>query len=415
MRLLKNREVKVIIITITLSFFIFSVISIGIINRWFNNMSSLYAKQNIALTGELLKIDPTLEEIIVPIITKDNNQGNYDLGKSVLQEYGYNENIIASKNTIINSYYKNFKQMWIVFVAILWIILLIVIVLVVKPIFLKLRVLEKISDDIVEGKKDFNKLRFSEGDFATFYNKFINMGERLDNAVTELKEEKINLKDIINDISHQLKTPLAALITYNDILKNHESMDSETKTKFITLTSEQLDRMEWLVTTLLKYARIESNAVTYKKRIVPLKETIEYCIEPLIVYAEEKNQSITFNYNGEGKYFHDDKWIGEAISNIIKNAIEHTGNCGCIEVYLDETPLSVSIEIRDNGEGIEKSEFKNIFKRFYKGKNSINPKSIGIGLSLSRKIVEAHGGSINVESKLGVGTTFHITFLKVVV
>ena len=96
----------------------------------------------------------------------------------------------------------------------------------------------------------------------------------------------------------------------------------------------------------------------------------------------------------------------------MKNAIEHTNNNGEIKINLDETPLSLTITISDNGEGIEKSELKNIFKRFYKGKNSINPKSIGIGLSLSKKIIEANGGSITVESELGNGTIFSIIFLK---
>ena len=125
------------------------------------------------------------------------------------------------------------------------------------------------------------ELKFEEGDFYVFYNKFNHMGERLENAVKALQAEKINLKDIINDISHQLKTPLSALISYNDILKNHENMDMETKSKFIDTTSEQLDRMNWLITTLLKYARIESNAVSYNKEMIPLSESIRYCYKSI--------------------------------------------------------------------------------------------------------------------------------------
>ena len=102
----------------------------------------------------------------------------------------------------------------------------------------------------------------------------------------------------------------------------------------------------------------------------------------------------------------------EAISNIIKNAIEHTENNGIIDIKLEETPLSIGISIKDNGEGIRKDELRKIFNRFYKGENSLNPTSIGIGLSLSRKIIEAHNGTITVESQLNKGTTFYITFLK---
>ena len=227
---------------------------------------------------------------------------------------------------------------------------------------------------MVEGNFNSNELKFEEGDFYVFYNKFTHMGERLESALKDLQDEKINLKDIINDISHQLKTPLSALIAYNDILKNHENMDVETKSKFIEMTSEQLDRMDWLITTLLKYARIESNAVSYNKEMIPLSESIRYAIAPLKLSADNKNQNIELDINSEGYYFHDKKWIAESLSNIIKNAIEHTDINGKIKITLEETPMSISITISDNGEGIEKTELKNIFKRFYKGKNSINPK-----------------------------------------
>ena len=136
-------------------------------------------------------------------------------------------------------------------------------------------------------------------------------------------------------------------------------------------------------------------------------------MQPLKVQADEKKQNLILDFKGDGLYSHDEKWIGEAFSNIIKNSIEHTALGGNIKVCLEETPLSVTVTISDNGEGIEKKDLKNIFKRFYKGKNSLNPKSIGIGLSLSKKIIEAHNGSIVAESEVLVGTTFYITFLKV--
>ena len=149
--------------------------------------------------------------------------------------------------------------------------------------------------------------------------------------------------------------------------------------------------------------------------MIPLSESIKYAVAPLKVSANDKNQSIELALNSEGYYFHDKKWIAEGLSNIIKNAIEHTSIDGEIKIILEETPMSISITIGDNGEGIDECELKNIFKRLYKGKNSINPKSVGIGLSLSKKIIEAHGGSINVKSKLEKGTIFNIIFLKVIV
>ena len=413
MNLLKNREIKNIIILSVISFIIFTLISMMFLTNWFNNISSRYGKQNIALVGAILEQNPELEENIIPIITKGEYSKYYDYGKLVIDKYYYNDNILPYKNAIIKNEYNNFKKIWIGFVGVIWAILLILFIYIIKPIFKNLNTLGQIADNMVEGKFNNKQLALNEGELSVFYNKFIDMGERLEGALNDLKAEKVNLKNIINDISHQLKTPLSALITYNDILKNHNKMDSETRTKFIDSTSDQLDRMDWLITTLLKYARIESNAINYNKSLHSLKDTINYCMQPLKVKADKMKQNIILDFKGEGLYFHDEKWIGEAFSNIIKNSIEHTALGGNIKVCLEETPLSVTVTISDNGEGIEKKDLKNIFKRFYKGKNSLNPKSIGIGLSLSKKIIEAHNGSIVAESEVLVGTTFYITFLKV--
>lgn len=415
MRLLKNKEVKLIIITSLITFLVFLTAFIFITYNWFNDINKKYIDQNTALVGVIIENNPEIEEEIVPIITKGNINEYYELGNNILDKYYYNENLNPIKNPILKDSYSNLKLTIILLWILFFIVAMILILKIISPIFNNIKKLGERADEMVEGNFNSTELKFEEGDFYVFYNKFIHMGERLENALKDLKDEKINLKDIINDISHQLKTPLSALIAYNDILKNHENMDIETKSKFIEMTSEQLDRMDWLITTLLKYARIESNAVSYNKEMIPISESIRYAIEPLKVSANNKKQRIELDFNSEGYYFHDKKWIAESLSNIIKNAIEHTDINGKIKITLEETPMSISITISDNGEGIEKSELKNIFKRFYKGKNSINPKSIGIGLSLSKKIIEAHGGSITAESELGKGTIFNIILLKVIV
>ncbi len=415
MRLFKNKEAKLIVITSFITFLVFLVVFIFVTYSWFNDINKKYINQNIALVAAIIDNNPELDEEIVPIITKGNINKYYSSENNILDKYYYNENLNSIKNPILKDSYSNFKLTIILLWGVFFLVVIVLIFKIISPIFNNIKKLGERADEMVEGNFNSNELKFEEGDFYVFYNKFTHMGERLESALKDLQDEKINLKDIINDISHQLKTPLSALIAYNDILKNHENMDVETKSKFIEMTSEQLDRMDWLITTLLKYARIESNAVSYNKEMIPLSESIRYAIAPLKLSADNKNQNIELDINSEGYYFHDKKWIAESLSNIIKNAIEHTDINGKIKITLEETPMSISITISDNGEGIEKTELKNIFKRFYKGKNSINPKSIGIGLSLSKKIIEAHGGSITAESDLGKGTSFNIIFLKVII
>ena len=413
--LFRNREIKNIIIISIILTIVFYFASSLIIDYSLDQISSNYAEENIQLAGAILEKHPELENEVVEIIAKGGKEENYSLGLAVMDKYSYNEELPAYKNHLVKATRENIDKIWILMWISFTILLTVLMVIIVKPIFDKIKNLSIMADNMVEGKFNDKLLKFKEGDLYIFYDKFTTMGERLETAVNNIQQEKIALKDIISDISHQLKTPLAALISYNDIMHNHKQMPDSDKDMFISLSSEQLDRMQWLITTLLKYARIESNVVKYNKDATSLSNTISESISPLKLMAEEKDIDIKLDFKSAGNYEHDTKWLGEAISNIVKNAIEHTAEGGEIQIKLDETPLSVGIEIRDNGEGIEKDQLKKIFNRFYKGENSLNPKSIGIGLSLSKKIIEAHQGNISVESEVGKGTAFYISFFKTIV
>lgn len=414
-KLLRNKEAKNLIlacsITFILSFLLFSLF----INKGIKESNNEYIKQNISLVGAIVKENPELEEVIVPIISKGNLEDNYEKGLEVMDKYYYGENVSVDKNVIMKYINQNYKNYWIVGWICFYGILIGIILKLISPIYKNIRDIGNRADNIVEEKFEITKVDLREGEFYILNSKFNDMGERLQRALEDLKNEKLSLKDIINDISHQLKTPLAALITYNEILQNYQVMSKDDVNMFINLSSKQLDRMEWLIITLLKYAKLESGIVEYNKEMLSLEGTLKESILPLRVIIEEKKQELVFNCESEGLYIHDRKWVAEALSNIIKNAVEHTDENGKIEIGICETAISIDIYIKDNGKGMEKEELKNIFKRFYKGESSLNPTNIGIGLSLSKKIIESNGGDIRVESTPCVGTTFHIIFLKTIV
>ncbi len=368
--------------------------------------------QSYSIIGTVAKEDTQLAKSLVPIIT-DNKISQVELGNEILTKYSYNNYLSYTDNPLIPSVsYLSFLKLLLLTTATILIIVF-GFLKIINPLYKEIKYLTFRSENIVENKiinkdRDF---KYS-GSLDKFSLKFSIMEERIINNINLLHEEKINLKNIINDISHQLKTPLMALSMYNDILKDYKNMENEDVDNFINLSNEQLDRMQWLVKTLLKYARLESNVVEYKKENYLLNDTIKESISPLKVKASEKNQIVSFRYNKDVMFYHDKKWLAEAISNIIKNAIEHTQKYGNIDILLEETPITIRISIADNGEGIEKSQLKKIFKRFHKGENAINPTSIGIGLCLSKSIVKAHDGDITVDSEVGVGSTFYITFIK---
>lgn len=398
-----------------LSVFIIQGIIFGVI--YFNSILAInkdVITQNSSIIGELYLKDKELALEIIPIIT-GKNLNNVEIGEKILSDYSYNTALKYNNNPVIGNVTQSTVLLFEILILVTFLILIIGSFIIMNPLYNEIKYLTHRAESIVENKIIHNDKQYSyRGSLEKFILKFNLMEDRIKNSIGLLQEEKINLKNIINDISHQLKTPLTALSMYNDIISDHREMNNEDLDNFINLSKDQLERMEWLVKTLLKYARLESNVVEYNKEMFSIKNTIEESINPLKVKAKNKNQSLILKCEKDIEYYHDRKWVSEAISNIVKNAIEHTENNGKIEINLYETPITITISIKDNGEGIEKEELKKIFNRFYKGETSINPTSIGIGLCLSKSIIKAHNGDITVESYLGKGSTFYITFLKTV-
>ena len=201
------------------------------------------------------------------------------------------------------------------------------------------------------------------------------------------------------------------MIVYNDILLERELPKDKMATILLS-NQEQLNRMRWLIQSILKLARLDANAITFDKENFCINETIQNSIDALEVNLDKKNIKLSFKDNGEIFFVHDTLWLEEAFTNIIKNSIEHTSEFGDITIELIENPIYIRVEIIDNGEGIREEDLPNIFKRFYKTKTSRKRDSIGIGLALAKSIIEAHGGIIEVQSKLDEGTRFTITFLN---
>lgn len=401
------------ILVASILFLIFGVFLIFVFNSALKEINNAYIKQNISIIGTLSKSKSFDENKIIATITK-GNYSDYIIGKDILEKYSYKEGLDLSLNPIMNDIEKNlYRNIIIVWITLSLILLFLIYLRDRRNLILSTELINR-ANRIIEGKfSENNNYKLKDGTFETLYESFSLMEDRIKRDISDLKKEKINLKNIINDISHQLKTPLTALMSYNYILKDYKNMSNYDIESFIELSAGQLERMDWLTITLLKYARLEGDVVDYKMDDISILDTISEAIAPLKIKAEEKNQNISVNYeNGSFILRHDRKWLSEALSNIIKNGIEHTDNGGKIEILIRESPIYLEVEIKDNGEGIEEDKLKKIFERFYKNSSEKKPKSIGIGLALSKSIIEKHNGSIKVKSKLGEGTSFIITFIK---
>ena len=223
-------------------------------------------------------------------------------------------------------------------------------------------------------------------------------------------KEKEALKNSVEDISHQLKTPLTSIRILLDSLEN-ERMDPQLKKEFLRDIDKQTENMQSLIITLLKLARFDVGVVKMKKEPINLNDLLENVKDNLAILLDLKNQEIVINGKKDifliGDYF----WLLEAFTNIAKNGLEHSDENTKLLIKYDSNPLMTKIVIQDGGAGISLEDQKHIFERFYKSKNA-NHNGFGIGLSLAKTIIEQNNGYIKCRSEVGKGTTFEIKILK---
>lgn len=217
------------------------------------------------------------------------------------------------------------------------------------------------------------------------------------------------LRRTISDISHQLKTPIAALNIYNGILQQ-ETADAATVREFTSLSEQELDRIESLVQSLLKMARLDAGAITLERSPENVFDLLEHIKRQYSFRAEQEGKEIVLEGDEQTVFSCDRTWLAEAIGNLVKNALDHTAQGDRILVLWQQSPCLTQITVEDTGSGIHSEDLYHIFKRFYRSRFSKDTQGVGLGLPLAKSIVEAHQGSIEVHSKLGQGTAFTINF-----
>lgn len=237
------------------------------------------------------------------------------------------------------------------------------------------------------------------------------MATSLTAHIEQEKQDRQFLKDMISDISHQLKTPLAALRMYHEII-SEEKTGNEVVERFTYKSRRELERMEYLIQNLLKLARLDAGTIELEQAVHGLRDFLETCLASLSTRAEQEGKSVSLQCGDSVSLYLDVVWLGEAVGNLLKNALDHTAAGDHIEVICEETKVAVEIVIRDNGAGIHPEDLHHIFKRFYRSRFSKDRQGVGIGLAISKAIVEKHGGTITVQSELGHGAEFRLIFPK---
>ena len=269
---------------------------------------------------------------------------------------------------------------------------------------------ENIIKDYIDGNYTVHLPQSNEGNIYQLLASVDQLATMLQAENDTEQKTKEFLKNTISDISHQLKTPLSALMMYQEIIEN-EPDNPETVKEFSFKIGTALKRIEQLIQSMLKITRIDAGSIYFEKSNYSISNILNHAINELTTRADNEKKEIVIDGDLEQMLYCDIEWTGEAVGNIVKNALDHTDAGGKITISWERTPAMIRIFITDNGHGIAGEDIHHIFKRFYRSKNTSDSQGIGLGLPLAKAIVEGQGGILSVQSERLQGTTFTLSFL----
>ena len=339
---------------------------------------------------------------ILEILNRDNFSGD------ILEKYGI--------DLYENSAVKKSEKDSLIFGLLEFFITLVFVSLLIY-LFLKLnskkdREIDKIIkciEDINHKNYDLHIEDISEDKLSILKNEIykttVMLKEQAENSIADKK----NLKNSLEDISHQLKTPLTSILIMLDDILDNPTMENSTKEEFLRRIRREVININYLVQSLLKLSKFDSNTISFQKENVKLSSILEKACQNVSTLCDLKEIEIITKGKNDISLVCDYNWETEAITNILKNAVEHSNNGSKVIIETSKTNVYSQIKITDFGCGMSEKDMKKIFDRFYKCQNSSND-SIGIGLSLAKKIIEYDNGRISVESEIGKGTTFTIKY-----
>lgn len=396
-----KKYLRLIIILSIISIISFTIISGRQYKKYKDNFNNkINGIMNLVLDKNP---DITKDELFDILISEDK----YD---NMLKEYGYDLN----NNDLIKENELTFKHQLVFNIIILIITWLIIIIIFYLYDHNKEKKIRKITEYIKEINKRNYKIDIddnNEDELSILKNELykttVMLRELADNSLNDKKE----LKKALEDISHQLKTPLTSIIIMLDNIIDNPSMDDKTKLDFINDIKRESLNINFLVQAILKLSKFDVNVIKFDNKDNDLNKIIKETVKNVSSICDLKNVLIEVSYCDKAIINFDYKWQIEAISNVLKNAIEHSKEFSTVKIKLENNKLYAKVSIIDNGVGIDKEDLKHIFERFYKGKNS-SKDSVGIGLALAKSIIEASNGLIDVKSKKDEGTIFEIKYFK---
>lgn len=404
---MKNKiELKKMCITSCIVVIIFLIIFSILIYKQYKTYTYNYNQKIAGIIDNVLEKYPDIEKReIVEILNSSDKTNN-----EILREYG----IELDKDSVILENNTDFQKFIIIDIN-----TLILFILILSIIFFKynhseskkINEITKYIEEINRGNYKLNIEENTEDELSILKNELYKITIMLKEVAENSQKDKTTLKDSLSDISHQIKTPITSILIMLDNILSDENMPEDIKKDFIKDIKREIINIKFLVESILKLSKIDSNSIKFIKKEVFIKDIINEAVKNVSMLSELKNIEIIVSGDDSIKTICDLKWQVEAITNILKNCIEHSYENRKIYINYNQNNMYTELKIEDNGTGIDAKDLPHIFERFYKGKNSSSD-SVGIGLALSKSIIESNNGYIQVDSELNKGTIFIIKYLK---
>ena len=404
---MKNKiELKKMCITSCIVIIIFLITFSILIYKQYKTYTYNFNQKIAGIIDNVLKKYPDIEKReIVEILNSSDKTNN-----EILREYG----IELDKDSVILENNTDFQKFIIIDVSTLIVFILILSIIVFKynhSESKKINEITKYIEEINRGNYKLNIEENTEDELSILKNELYKITIMLKEVAENSQKDKTTLKDSLSDISHQIKTPITSILIMLDNILSDENMPEDIKKDFIKDIKREIVNIKFLVESILKLSKIDSNSIKFIKKEVFIKDIINEAVKNVSMLSELKNIEIIVSGDDSIKTICDLKWQVEAITNILKNCIEHSYENKKIYINYNQNNMYTELKIEDNGTGIDAKDLPHIFERFYKGKNSSSD-SVGIGLALSKSIIESNNGYIQVDSELNKGTTFIIKYLK---
>ncbi len=402
----KGKETRGLLYGITAICVLAMLLAYGISNILAKNFQREMITHDYGVAGYLVNHTDSIE---ISAFTAAKSAEDIAYGSSLLSSIGYDETAPIHLLPEVSSY----RNRVMLFLSLL---LLFVFGTIYLLLFFYLHRQHKTIQKAENSIRDFldgntmSRIESAEtGDWYSLFHEINELSSILSAHAENERKTKEFLQGIISDVSHQIKTPLSALKMYQEIMDNRRS-DTEAISSFSGKSLREIKRIEDVVYTLLKLAQLDAGIIQMQKTHENISALMQDVLERFEILAERERKTITLSGKTDVTLFCDALWISEALGNIVKNALEHTAAGGQIRIHWEQNALMTQIVIEDNGTGVHPEDLYNIFKRFYRSRFSQNTHGIGLGLPLAKTIVEIHGGTISVTSKLDVGTVFTLNF-----